>query len=130
MHQPRHRLTEWMKTCACMHFHLPHHSAWHTPIVCHYFVKLIMFPLWLAIVIIFYFLFGYCLWKLIRIFHYCGYEMATHSSVLAWKTLRMEETGRLYSPWGHKESDTTEWLTLTLTITHLIPLYHDWSTEK
>ena len=24
----RHRLTEQMKTCACMHFHLSHHSAW------------------------------------------------------------------------------------------------------
>ena len=23
----RHRLTEWMKTCAHMHFHLPHRSA-------------------------------------------------------------------------------------------------------
>ena len=25
----RHRLVGWLKTCACMHFHLPHHSAWH-----------------------------------------------------------------------------------------------------
>ena len=24
----RHRLAGWMKTCACMHFHLAHHSAW------------------------------------------------------------------------------------------------------
>ena len=24
----RHRLAEQMKTCACMHFHLSHHSAW------------------------------------------------------------------------------------------------------
>ena len=23
----RHRLAEWMKTYACMHFHLPHHST-------------------------------------------------------------------------------------------------------
>ena len=23
----RHRLAGWMRTCACMHFHLPHHSA-------------------------------------------------------------------------------------------------------
>ena len=23
----KHRLTGWMKTCACMHFHLPHHST-------------------------------------------------------------------------------------------------------
>ena len=31
---------------------------------------------------------------------------ATHSSILAWRTL--------YSPWGHKESDTTEPLSLHL----------------
>ena len=36
----RHRLAGQMKTCACMHFHLPHHSAWHTPVVCNYFILL------------------------------------------------------------------------------------------
>ena len=36
--------------------------------------------------------------------------MGTHSSVLAWRTPWTEEPGRLYSPWGHKESDVTEWL--------------------
>ena len=35
-------------------------------------------------------------------------EMATHSSILAWKTPSTEEPGRLQ--WGHKESDTTELL--------------------
>jgi len=30
--------------------------------------------------------------------------MATHSSVLAWRIPWTEE------PWGHKESDTLEWL--------------------
>ena len=35
-------------------------------------------------------------------------EMATHSSILAWKIPWTEEPGRLYSPWGRKESDTTE----------------------
>ena len=49
-----------------------------------------MFPLWLTIVIIFYFLSGYWLWKLTNIFYYCEY----------------------------------------VTITHLISLYQDWSTEK
>ena len=34
-------------------------------------------------------------------------EMATHSSTLAWKIPWMEEPVG-YSPWGHKESDTTE----------------------
>ena len=29
-------------------------------------------------------------------------EMATHSTILAWKIPRMEEPGRLYSSWGHK----------------------------
>ena len=33
-------------------------------------------------------------------------EMATHSSILAWKTPWTEELGRLYSPWG---LDTTEY---------------------
>ena len=36
-------------------------------------------------------------------------EMATHSSVLAWKIPWMEEPG---SPLDHQESDTTEWLSL------------------
>ena len=42
--------------------------------------------------------------------------MATHSSVLAWRIPRTEEAGGLYSPWGCKESDTTEQLTHTLII--------------
>ena len=37
-------------------------------------------------------------------------EMATHPSTLAWKIPWTEEPGRLHSPWGHKESDTTEQL--------------------
>ena len=35
-------------------------------------------------------------------------EMATHSSILDWRIPQTEEPGRLYSPWGHKELDTTE----------------------
>ena len=38
-------------------------------------------------------------------------EMTTHSSISACRIPWTEEPGRLYSPWGHKESDT-------LTITH------------
>ena len=34
-------------------------------------------------------------------------EMAPHSSILAWRIPWTEELGDL-SPWGHKESDTTE----------------------
>ena len=42
-----------------------------------------------------------------------GKGMATHSSTLDW---RIHGPRRLvsYSPWGHKESDTTERLTLSL----------------
>ena len=39
--------------------------------------------------------------------------MATHSSILAWRIPWMEETGGLHSPWGRKELDMTERLTLT-----------------
>ena len=42
-------------------------------------------------------------------------EMATHSSMLAWRIPRTEEPGRLCSPWGPKESDTTEWLSTHFT---------------
>ena len=34
--------------------------------------------------------------------------MATHASILAWRIPWIEEPGGLYSPRGHKESDTTE----------------------
>ena len=42
-------------------------------------------------------------------------EMATHSSILAWR-IPMDRGARwaTVSPWGHKESDTTEQLTLSL----------------
>ena len=38
-------------------------------------------------------------------------EMATHSSILAWRILDGGAWG--YSPWSHKELDTTEQLTPT-----------------
>ena len=41
--------------------------------------------------------------------------MATHSSILAWRTPWTEESDR-HSTWGYKQSDTTEWLTLSLHI--------------
>ena len=40
-------------------------------------------------------------------FHALEKEMATHSSVLAWRIPRMGETGGL-PPMGRTESDTTE----------------------
>ena len=33
--------------------------------------------------------------------------VATHSSILAWR-IPMDRGALGYSPWGHKESDTTE----------------------
>ena len=41
--------------------------------------------------------------------------MATHSSILAWRIPWTEEF-ESYSPWGHKESDMTERLTLSLSL--------------
>ena len=35
-------------------------------------------------------------------------EIATQSSILAWKIPWTEKRGRLYSPWGHKELDMTQ----------------------
>ena len=40
-------------------------------------------------------------------------EMATHSSILAWRIPWTQEPGG-YSPWGPKELYTTERLTLSL----------------
>ena len=37
-------------------------------------------------------------------------EMATHSSILAWRSHGQRSLAG-YSPWGHKESDMTEQLT-------------------
>ena len=37
--------------------------------------------------------------------------VANHSSMLVWRIPWTEEVGG-YSPWGHKESDTTGWLSL------------------
>ena len=34
--------------------------------------------------------------------------MATHSSILTWRILWTEETGKAYSPWGCKETDMTK----------------------
>ena len=45
-------------------------------------------------------------------------EMTTHSSILPGKSQRQRRVG--YSPWGCKESDTTEWLsTHACTHTHI-----------
>ena len=45
-------------------------------------------------------------------------RMAMHSNILVWRIPRIEETGGLH---GHKESDTTEWLTLTFHMSMAVP---------
>ena len=48
--------------------------------------------------------------------------MATRSSILAWRIPWTEEPGRLHSPWGYKETDTTEHLTLSLFRAQICPV--------
>ena len=48
-------------------------------------------------------------------------ELATHSSILAWRIPQTEEPGGL-EPMGLQESDTTERLTHTHTHTHIQPM--------
>ena len=55
-------------------------------------------------------------------------EMATHSSILAWRIPRMEELGGLHSI-GHKGSDTTERLHFHFTFTLSILMYENLSRD-
>ena len=48
--------------------------------------------------------------------------MATHSVILAWRIPRTEEPGG-YSPWGRKESDMTEQVSIH---THIPILWSGW----
>ena len=48
-------------------------------------------------------------------------EMAAHSSILAWRIPWTEEPG---SPWGCKESDTSERLTLSLSFSSPISILY------
>ena len=45
--------------------------------------------------------------------------VAAHSRILAWRIPQTEEPGGLYSPWGCKESDTTEQVPLHFSNTHI-----------
>ena len=75
----------------------------------------------------FFFLKGFILFPLARFllclpsWHLCEKQKATHSSILAWRRPWTERSLAGYSPWSHKESDTTEWLTLTLIYFFLSP---------
>ena len=46
-------------------------------------------------------------------------EMATHPSILAWRIPWTEDPGG-YSPWGRNESDMTEQLTFSRSLSLLI----------
>ena len=48
--------------------------------------------------------------------------MATHSNILAWRILWMEEPGE-HSPWNYKELDMTEGQTLSLNTLNIISTY-------
>ena len=54
--------------------------------------------------------------------------VAIHSSILAWRIPWTEEPGRLHSPQGHKEMDTTERPTHTGSIKAGVYFFH--SKEK
>ena len=45
--------------------------------------------------------------------------MATHSSILAWRIPGQRSLAN-YTPQGHKELNTIEWLTLSLCLNHLV----------
>ena len=50
-------------------------------------------------------------------------EMAVHSSTLAWK-IHGQRSLIGYSPWGRKESDTTERITHTIVMTFVLGLLY------
>ena len=57
-------------------------------------------------------------------------EMVTYSSIHAWKIPWTEETSGDYSPWGRRESDTTEHALAgwhTYVAMYLAPHYKAWS---
>ena len=51
-------------------------------------------------------------------------DMATQSSIFAWRISWTDEPGRLYSPWGLKESDTTEHSRTLHSKSHLLNRWH------
>ena len=74
------RLGGWKLVCVCTH-----HVTLLNPPKCmslFYIVKLIIFPLRLAIIIIFYFVPDYWLWKLINIFYYSDYVTITQHNCI------------------------------------------------
>ena len=91
------RLGGWKLVCVCTH-----HVTLLNPPKCmslFYIVKLIIFPLWLAIIIIFYFVPDYWLWKLINIFYYSDYVTITqHNCIMIGQ---QKKNRNLYHPNCH-----------------------------
>ena len=54
-----------------------------------------------------------------------GDGMATHSSILAWR-IPWQRSLMGYSPWGHKESDTTDRLTLSSSQSVFVKSMSEW----
>ena len=52
-------------------------------------------------------------------------EMATHSSILAWRIPWREEYGG-YSSWAHKDPDMNEWLAINGKSVEDDKLYTEW----
>jgi len=50
-------------------------------------------------------------------------EMSIHFSIFAWKILWTADPGGLYSPWGRKESDTAEQLSMSISTVHRIIIH-------
>ena len=57
-------------------------------------------------------------------------EMATHSGTLASKIPWMEKPGAGYSPWGCKESDTTERLNFLFTFQFQVLILYQYTQKQ
>ena len=86
----RHGLAGAVRTCACMHSHLPHHSTWNPTLCVFYIVNHVSIIACNCNYL--FFLSGYWLWKLINSFYSCGKKtkhavFQGHSCLLLWPTL-------------------------------------------
>ena len=86
----RHGLAGAVRTCACMHFHFPHHSTWNPKLCVFYIVNHVSIIACNCNYL--FFLSGYWLWKLINSFYSCGKKtkhavFQGHSCLLLWPTL-------------------------------------------
>ena len=123
MHYPKH--IDWLGGWNRYMYVLPLTTSFYlTPklyVIILYF-WLIMFPVWLAIVIIFYFLSGYWFWKLINIFYCSDYVAIIHFVFLSGKFHGQRSLVQSMGSQGVRH----DWVTLmSMSISN-----HDWSREK